>query len=283
MVCTPIIRVAFAATAICLAVPAVAQNYGEAPGNASPYGFNAPPGPSQAGPSQPRPYQSNPYQPNPYQPAPNVMPQNNGPSLVGTWSGQRAVEGGLIEESDAFSGDGKFVSVRRLANGLIARFWGYYRASPAGLNQLRVEFQLQGSLPRQVCRQAPGYAPQCQPFQVPANDTVLVTFSSPDQFLSVSQTIQGPPIAEARDSQAPLLQVQAPQQWVINVLPPQSAPSTPTAPVVTPYQSPINRGPATNIPGLGGNCDDLQQRRICSINDGALVRGPNGCLVCTGS
>ena len=201
--------------------------------------------------------------------------------MVGAWSGQRYDQGGPVQQTDAFSADGKFVSVARLANGLLGRVWGSYRSTPVGPNQLRVDFQAQGWLPQQVCRQQQGSAPECQPFQIPATDTVLVTFTSPNSFQSVSQTAQGSGIVETRDPSPSMLQAQAPQTWTINVVPAPQVGPAPT-PVVTPYISPRNRGPATNIPGLGGNCDDLQQQRICNINDGSLVRGRDGCLKCLG-
>jgi hypothetical protein len=44
-----------------------------------------------------------------------------------------------------------------------------------------------------------------------------------------------------------------------------------------------NGGPATNIPGLGGNCDDTQQNRICTVNSGRMYRDPKtGCMICAG-
>ena len=243
--------------AVLLAGPAWSQGFGQAPGGSAPSGYGQPGQADGFGSAQ------------------------GGPSILGAWSGQHFDQGGTIQQTDAFSPDGKFVSVARLPNGFLARTWGYYRASPAGPNQVRVDLQAQGWLPQQVCRQVQGAMPDCQPFQIPANDTVLVTFTSPNSFQSVSQTMQGASIAETRDPNPFLLQAQAPQRWTINVVPaPQTGPGP--APVGTPYVSPFQRGPATNIPGLGGNCDDLQQQRICNINDGTLVRGRDGCMKCLG-
>ncbi len=124
-----------------------------------------------------------------------------------------------------------------------------------------------------------GGQPLCQPFQVPTSDTSLVTFSSPNQLQSMSETNAGGGgiVNEVRDNQPALLQAQAPQRWV-TVVQPSAGPGP--APIITPSVSPYQRGPATNIPGLGGNCDDLQQRRICNLNDGNLIRGRDGCLRC---
>ena len=268
------------AAVLALASPAAAQNYGPQPG------FQ--PGPYQPAPyqqpnpyAQPGPYQQpGPFQPNPYQPgtAPPAGQVSGGPSLVGTWSGQSNGPNGMVQQSDAFSADGRFVSVARLPNGFLARVWGTYRSAQVSPNQLRLQTQLEGWLPREVCQQQAGGQPQCQPFQIPTSDTSLVTFSSPSQFQSMSEANAGGMVNEMRDNQPALLQAQAPQRW-LTVLQPSANPGP--APVIAPYVNPSSRGPATNIPGLGGNCDDLQQRRICGINDGQLIRGRDGCLRCS--
>jgi len=75
-----------------------------------------------------------------------------------------------------------------------------------------------------------------------------------------------------RDAAAYLLQ----QQVAERVLLPVEAPVQPhiTQPVMPPsvrYQPLRNRG--------GSGCDDMQQNRICTVNDGHIVI-ENGCQVC---
>ncbi len=166
---------------IALASSAAAQNFGPQPGY-------------QPGPYQPAPFQQpGPFQPNPYQPgaAPPAAQSSSGPSIVGTWSGTATGTSGQTQISEAFSPDGTFVSVGRLANGFVARVWGTYRFSPAGPGQFRLETQLAGWLPRETCQQMAENPPQCQPMQLPTTGVSLVTFPSPTQLQSTSQTEAG--------------------------------------------------------------------------------------------
>ena len=137
----------------------------------------------------------------PYQP-------QGGLSLVGTWSGYSVGSQGTIPQSEAFSENGQFVTVSRQSNGFIGRYWGNYRTTPIGPNQLRLETQLQGYLPRETCSQVPGNPPNCHPMPLQPYSVTTVTFSSPYQM----STDNG--VTEQRDNQPALLQAQAPERWV---------------------------------------------------------------------
>ena len=285
------------AAGLAAAGPAAAQGYGQQPFGQQPGGqqpggqpYGQPGGPYSQQPYQqpysPQPYPQQPYPQQPYaqQPAP---PQPGGygqpapqavPSMAGAWSGQRQGSPGVGRQTDAFSADGKFVSVVEVGPGLV-RAWGYYRATPAGPNQLRVEFQVQGYLPKQLCAQPPGGPMQCEPFQLPATDASMVTFTSADSFQASSlANPSAGSIQEARDPNPVMLNRQVPEQLVVPIAqPPAPSPGPYPAPTpyVTPYVSPIS----PYRPKAGPACDDLQQRRICAINDGHLVPS-GGCLVC---
>ena len=199
------------------------------------------------------------------------------PSLVGAWSGQTMTQNGPVQQTDYFGPDGNYVSVARLQNGFTARIWGQYRVTPINQVQLRLDLQAQGWLPQQLCRQEGSGQPSCSPFQIPQTDSTIVSFLSPTALVSVSQTMPNTSITESRDQNPTLLQAQVQQQFVLRVPVQQPTPSPsyqPGAPgpVVVPYQpiAPRYTGP---------KCDDLQQRRICNINDGHLVSS-GGCLVC---
>ena len=235
------------------AAPAGAQTYGQ---------------PYQPG-FQPGPYQPTPYQPGPAQPYGTPA---NPPSIVGTWSGQIDGPNGTGQQADSFSPDGQFVSVVRLPNGLLGRAWGTYRATPVSPNQLRIESQLQGWLPREVCQQPAGGQPQCQPFQVPPTDTSLVTFSSPDQRQTMSETSAGALLNSMRDNQPALLQAQTPLRWV-TVVQPSAAPAP-----IAPSYSPSYRASPTPTRNSCPN-DDIQIS-VCKYS-GTLVRS-GGCLRCVG-
>jgi hypothetical protein len=210
-------------------------------------------------------------------PQPGV-PGGGGLSIVGLWSGGRMVNGMASRQTDFFGPDGRFVSVSQLQNGMLLRVWGDYRANQVGQNQMQVMFEVAGSLPRQMCVAAPGYAPQCQPVQIPPTDTVNVTFMSPVAFQAISAIRpETGGIAENRDNNPYLLNLPVPVQEVIAAAPPPQPAPMPSYPT---GGGSIGGGGGRYVsPPRGPQCDDLQQRRICNINDGHLVPS-GGCLVC---
>jgi hypothetical protein len=168
-----------------------------------------------------------------------------------------------------FQPDGNFIRVSQLANGTLLRYWGQYRVSPAGPNQLRLESNTTGWLPRQFCSQAPGFPMKCSPVPHPAEMTFMLNFTSPS-------TIQAEGLMLVRDASPALLQQNVPEQAVL-------AAQAPTTPVI---QQPVVPGGGGNSGGgyrpispPGGQCDDLQQQRICSVNNGYFVNS-GGCLKC---
>lgn len=199
-----------------------------------------------------------------------------GPSLVGAWSGTKNVGNLAAQITDAYDAQGHYVSVVRLSNGVLLRVWGTYQAEAAGPDRVFVRFNQQGWLPRELCQQAPGNQPSCQPFNLPAADPVQVTFTSPNTLQSYDPAQPSLGVFNAsRDANPYLLQQQVPAQQVVFVQGPPPAAPAPVQPAAPApgysYQSPSR--PA------GPRCDDLQQRRICAINDGHLVVS-GGCLTC---
>ena len=203
-----------------------------------------------------------------------------GPSLAGAWSGDSNTQGFAAHGTDFYGSDGRFVSAVQLSNGMLIRIWGHYRTSSIGSGRLLVDFQPEGSLPREMCLQQPGLSPACQPFATPQPNSLVVTFTSPDTLQGFDPQKPGqPPVMSRRDANPYLLQRQVPNQEVVLMQPPpavsapQSGPSrggyAPPAPVVGGYQSPRSTGP---------KCDDVLQRRLCRY-DGRLVSS-GGCLVC---
>ena len=200
------------------------------------------------------------------------------PSIVGAWTAQRPSQFGPAQQTDAFSQDGRFVSViLSQTTGLLVRAWGSYRANPAGPNQLRLDIALQDFLPKEVCGQSPGTEMICRPFgPLPQTDTVLVTFTSPSSFQAVSQSNQSAgPVIATRELNPVLLQRQVAPQQVIN-LPalPQPSQATPAYP----YTPATPSAPAYSSSTLS-RCSDLQARTSCVIAGGRLVVS-DGCLVC---
>ena len=148
-------------------------------------------------------------------------PQNGGNApLLGAWSWQSPADtGGMISNTAVYGPDGSFALTFRLPTGLVARYWGTYRAQPAGPNQWQVESRFTGYLPQQVCFQAPGMPPNCQPAPPPPpGDSALVTFTGPD-------TVQVGNISAYRDRSPALAQMQVPAVVMQPVaLPPGGAP-----------------------------------------------------------
>ena len=265
--------------------PAAAQGFGQ-PNNGQQPGFQQPsfqqPGFQQPGFQQPGFQQPGFQQPgfgqNPGgQPGLNPSGAQFAPSMVGAWSSQKSSQFGPIQQTDAFSQDGRYVSVAAWQQtGLIVRVWGTYRASPAGPNQLTVELQMQGSMPQQICVPSQGSSPLCRPFDAPPQTaTVTVTFTSPSSFQAITQN---DPSAEmrlaTREPNPVLLQRQVAPQQMLNLPAPAPLPYVPSPPSYpTPYRSPSyssNPGP---------KCDDGHTRTICMIREGRLVSS-GGCLVC---
>jgi len=194
--------------------------------------------------------------------------QQPGPMpLLGAWSGTAAGQGGMDRLATQFNPDGTFLFAHQLPNGSVERRWGQYRVTPNGPNQMRVDFQIAGWLPHQICAQAPGFPVNCRPYNVPTNSTWNVIQQSPGMF-------QFDGVSMARDSMPGLLQQAVPDR-VVNAVP------APVAPVMRQPVVPGGQSTPFNRPGLGNNCDDLQQQRICSINNGNLVTS-GGCLKCIG-
>ncbi len=239
-------RLARAAVALgLLAAPARAQTYGQPfqPGSQSQPGYGPDPGHYSG------------------------EPQTGVLSLVGTWSGFSTGSAGLLQQSEAFSADGKFVTVSRQASGLIGRYWGFYRVTPIGPNQFRLETQLQGFLPRESCSQVPGSPMNCHTMQLPPYQVMTVTFTSPNQ---VSMT-NG--VSEQRDDQPMLLQAQAPERWVTMLQSPAPAPAP--APVAPSYRPSYSSRPT---PYRNGCPSDDGQTALCKYSGRLVPSG--GCLRC---
>lgn len=174
------------------------------------------------------------------------------PSLVGTWSGLSTSPNSHGQQAEEYGADGRFTAAGRRFDGLPYRVWGTWRSTPAGPDQLRVEVRIEGWFPREVCREG-GVGPSgCQTARLPATDTSLVTFDGPDRMRSASEDRPGSVATETRDSDPALLRITVPERWTFSPVPSRSTPG----------------------------CDELQQRRICAVNGGHLMRPSDGCLTC---
>ncbi len=197
------------------------------------------------------------------------QPQASGISIVGAWSWQSQGQGGMDNNTVSFQNDGSYVRVSQLVNGTLLRYWGQYRASQTGPAQVQLQTQTQGWLPQQICAQAPCFPMRCSQPPRPTEMNFALNFTSPSTIM-----VQG--VMLSRDPSPYLLQQNVPERVVSGV----AAPIVPNIPGGGGgYSGGGSSHPATNIPGLGGNCDDLQQQRICSINNGHIITS-GGCMKC---
>jgi hypothetical protein len=187
-------------------------------------------------------------------------------NLSGAWSRTTPGQDGPELHTEWFGQDGSYVSVERLPNGSMQRFWGSYRATPAGSGVMTVSFQAQGWLPHEICTQAPGFPARCIAYTPPLNATVRLQFTS-------ASTLQINGATLRRDPSPALLQQQVPEKLMQQASAPmQPSMRQPVAPAGAHYQTPRD-------PGRPGG-DDLQQERICAVNDGQIIVQQDGHKIC---
>jgi hypothetical protein len=186
--------------------------------------------------------------------------------IVGTWtSAVNDGHGGTNYSWYTFAQDGSYRMVSSILgganNGSKIQRWGQWQARQVGPGQFQTLVHVTGGAPQQICSQGQGCTP-VQGIQATYNWQLRVQNGQLMQGSSVFQRGQVP-------------------QELAQQLPATRMVQGPVAPSITPYTTPGRRpgGDVTNTPGLGKNCDDLQQQRIC--DNGNLVRNHDtGCLVC---
>jgi hypothetical protein len=207
-------------------------------------------------------------------PPPGPAPDAGGgaPSIVGTWSNMSQGPGGQTETTYGFGQDGTFAMVQAAQSGSENRIWGTYQVTPDGLSGLQLVLQISGVLPTVFCAQTPGFAPHCSQTPNPGSMNGPVQILSDQQIVIAGETF-------GRDPNPTLLNLQIPQQLTVNTAPVQQ-PDIPQ-PVNPNIPQPVN----PNIPDGGGmagspsDCDDLQQERLCAINNGHYEM-EDGCRMC---
>ena len=186
--------------------------------------------------------------------------------IVGTWTSQVPDgNGGTNYSWFIFGQDGSYKMVSAVQGGRkggsVIQRWGSYQARPVGQGQYQTTVRVTGGAPTQSCTPGMGCV-QVQGIQATMQWQLQMRNGQLMQGNSVFQRGQLP------------AQLAGNLNNTINV-------NAPTAPALHPYTTPGRRpgGDVTNTPGLGRNCDDLQQQRIC--DNGNLIRNnATGCLVC---
>ena len=198
--------------------------------------------------------------------------------FVGSWASVfPQPSGGTNYTFERYGADGTYLLTNILrgssTDGFRVQFWGRYTIQQVKGNSYRVTRHYTGHAPLQICAQGGG----CNPFPPPADENLVFTFLD-GRHLTAGGTN---PVLE-RVAQIPQqLMAQLPQSEFVAV----PAPAVSVNPSLSTggssssggYQS----GSIGHVPGQGGTCDNLQQQRICTINDGYMYTGRDGCQHCS--
>lgn len=195
--------------------------------------------------------------------------------LVGTWhQAFPAQAGGVIHNFMSFGADGSFFSTSinegggLNVNGMRTQMWGRYTIKPAGRGLFAVTMVYQGRAPQQLCM--PGMGCHAMGNGPTRPDQGMFQFQG-----NMFQSTIG--FAGERSGIPPVLMQRLPATWMLQPPPPMEVPPGGGTASGGRYVSPPNK-----IPGLGGNCDDLQQSRICTYGNGGYYHkdARTGCMVC---
>ncbi len=196
--------------------------------------------------------------------------QGQSSPLIGRWEMQMHMQdGATMHQFDEFGADGSWrqtaINVGGRSNGVRTQTWGNYSVQTTGNNSFRVTFQTTGFAPMQVCTQGVGCT-QLTRVQTFANSYTLV-----DRNHFRSNDRQG--LVTARVAQIPAeLTAQLPATDMHAGAPPISTGGSGNSSGYIPMKRPD---------GVGPTCDNLQQARICTINDGYMYTGRDGCQHCS--
>lgn len=185
--------------------------------------------------------------------------------IVGTWALRSPDgQGGTNFSWFTFTANGQYQMVSAIQggrnNGSVVQRWGTYQSRPMG-NSVQVAVRITGGAPSQIC--APGQG--CTPVQ------------GIQRMMNLNFTVAGSSLRQSdgtvfQRSTVPA-QLQARMSGSRNIAP------VPQTRGGARYVSPP---PGGGIPGLGGNCDDAQQNRVCTTNSGHMYKDNRGCMVCAG-
>jgi len=186
--------------------------------------------------------------------------------IVGTW-GQITPDGngGKNFTWYTYTASGQYKMVSSIVggrnNGSVVQRWGTYQARSTGANAYQVAVHVTGGAPSQICATGQGCTP-VRGIQTTLNMSFQLNGNSLRQ--SGGGAFQRSTVPAQLEARVPATR---------NVAPVQQARGGAR------YQSPP---PGGGIAGLGPNCDNDQQNRICTVNGGTMYRDKRGCMVCAG-
>jgi hypothetical protein len=150
-------------------------------------------------------------------------------------------------------------------------FWGRYQVTPTTATEYRIDFQLMGWLPRQLCAQVVGGAGVCRPYKPMYGNSATVNITSASSFEA-----NGPRFR--RDPSPYFLQIQVPE-----ILERQTANASgyirqPIMPTLHPYQTP---GGAGSVGAMRYDDQHQQPYRTCAVNNGSVYTTQDGVQHCS--
>jgi hypothetical protein len=191
------------------------------------------------------------------------------PSLVGTWNGQINSPQGAIPITAQYRANGTFDAVMLMpvagyTGSMYMHFWGRYRTQSQGQGRYALQLQPAGQAPSEVCQAFNHGPPQsCHPTPMSQSSNGSVQFFSANSFQDETGGTY------TRINGLGMLAQRVPARLVLN--------TNEQPPYISPSPSPYNpQEPTVQHPG------NLQQERICTINDGTLVTYPDGREECKG-
>jgi len=200
--------------------------------------------------------------------------------FLGTWTSRQPGpnNNGTIVTFGEYGANGNFRSTSIIQggtlNGMRMQVWGRYTAKQLGPNRYLVASHAYGVAPQSLCNPGGG----CSPNTVPETATETIEMLDANSFHIQSTTGQGTGSNLHRAQIPQQLTSQIAAQVTLPALPrAQGNGAAPTMPTLHPYVTP-GGGNKT----MGNNCDNAQQNRICTVNNGHMYTDSRGCQVCAG-
>ena len=159
-----------------------------------------------------------------------------------------------------------------MSNGVRMQVWGTYKIHQTGQNRYELLSHADGYAPKRMCFQGG----QCQNLPVPQDETETAEIRDANH-VHVHSDGNGVFDADAERRPVPKeLQTEVPEMLTMAPPPANNGGNAPAAgPNGGRYVTPANK-----IPGLGSNCDDAQQARVCTVNGHAMYTDSRGCRMC---
>jgi hypothetical protein len=199
--------------------------------------------------------------------------------FLGTWSSRQPGpnNNGVVITFGEYAANGNFRSTSVIQggtlNGMRMQVWGRYTAKQIGPNRYSITSHAHGVAPQRLCNPGGG----CSPNTIAETTTETIEMLDANSFHIQSTTGPGPGADLHRAEIPQQLTAQIAAQVMLPALPRASGNggAAPTMPTLHPYVTP-GGGNKT----MGNNCDNAQQNRICTVNNGHIYTDNRGCQVC---